>query len=212
MMVTIRNFFLGSTVTILLACGVVSEVRPNSNRDEIIDFTRKALVIEAERNSLMAYMARVGTVRMYFFRGITAERANNSKTVSSEGMRLLQKRLLLLDAPQSLHSVKESLVHAYTTEIELGVGHSARETGEPLMSSSYVDPRVTKDNILDFKDRAEQFEKFSNRYQSYIWAFENQWGQTQLFRKEIYDRWSEILEKQGLDPAEEGLTDLVLDR
>ena len=33
-----------------------------------------------------------------------------------------------------------------------------------------------------------------------------------MFRKEIYNRWSEILEEQGIDPADEGIRELVFDR
>ena len=66
--------------------------------------------------------------------------------------------------------------------------------------SKFIMPQVTKDNVDDTQARLKPGRRLGL------------WGETQLFRKEIYNRWSEILEEQGIDPADEGLRELVFDR
>jgi hypothetical protein len=143
-------------------------------------------------------------------------------------MYFLHRRLLLLNAPQVLEPVKESLVQAYASEIQLAINQSQSKNVEDGVNNAisempgykypgvnlgkFVYPSVTKDNLDTFKQKAEEYKRYSGGYRSWMRYVEGPWGQTQLFRKQIYTRWAVILEEHGINPAEEGLTELVLDR
>jgi hypothetical protein len=177
---------------------LASKVGLDSDRDEIIEFTRAALTIEARRNALIAQLDRWThfDVNRYFVNGIPAPIAEGNGFQPLEGTLTLRNRLLLVDSPQSLEPIKDSLVHVYNTEIDLAMLQSY-SYGDGRIEESFVAPGVTKDNV-------EQYGKSRNYTEVYP-----EWLETQRFRKQIYTRWSEILVEQGIDPAEEGFRELV---
>ena len=204
---------------------LASKVGLGSDRDEIIEFTREALGIEAERNRGMemslledrlGYWGAARIIRLTFLGGM--DRAQSPE--GFVGMYFLRSRLLLLDAPHTLQSIKDSLAQAYASEIQLAINQLQLQRTEAAIDAAvydavnnfhstvgyykkqysptmYVIPQITKGNV----DARQASLKPGRSLEG--------WGQTQLFRKQIYTRWSEILQEQGIDPAEEGFTELV---
>ena len=107
----------------------------------------------------------------------------------------------------SLQPVKDSLVHAYASEIELAREQAQARDIEGVIDdavyklavrlspkyfdrarmSSLVFPQITKDNVDTVRARLKAGGTL------------NAWAQTQLFRQQIYARWAEILREQGMD-------------
>ena len=194
---------------------VVAEVALGSNREEIVEFTRGALAIEADRNAGIEFYAlllkKYGSIgatsymNKAFVEGFLEHHLKRGAPEQFKGMHMLQRRLLLLDVPQVLEPIKDSLVQAYEREIQLAIQQSQTwviesKFSDGLREPKVIMPQVTKDNVDDTQASLKP------------WRRLGLWGETQLFRKEIYNRWSEILEEQGIDPADGGLTELVFDR
>ena len=203
-------------------------VLANSERDEMVAFTRQALAIEAERNALMGYFAgleqRFGPlgsrqqVNRWILPGISERQAEIWKVPDTfDGLYFLQTHLLLLDAPQSLEPVKDSLAQVYASEIQLASNQSQSSNISSSIdeavalldegalyprikpSTTFVIPQITKDNVAARQSSLRPGYRLGH------------WGQTQLFRKQIYTRWAEILREHDIDPAEEGFTQLVIE-
>ena len=222
---------------------LAAKVGLGSEREEIIEFTRAAQAIEAERNDGMEFyaslMERVGPIgarpimNRTMLDGTTLEEAGRYGAPGRfEGMYFLHRRLLLLDVPQVLEPVKDSLVQAYTSEIQLAIDQSQSSDVEAAIDgavynavtkihptinyygvdtnlATFVYPRVSKNNLDTWKRKAEQYERYSGGYRTYMRYVEGPWGQTQLFRRWIYTRWAEILQEQGIAAAEEEFMELI---
>lgn len=301
-----------SLAILLPACAVDTE------REEIVSFTRQALEIEAKLSELMGYIVNNfnpmnydTAVDRWFLRGVASNAprgmymtpyqlslynhhaydATPGAQGDLEGILSLKNRLSLLDCPQSLHSVKDSLSQIYSAEIE-----QAQLQSELLMQGSnshpIVYPDVTKDN-LDYwrQSRPKKVElhdegmtvyysepirkwwdvrqylnvamlrgleglwyrgesltpqveaQLKGVHQRYsfgqpnfnmwlkqirsLWEdylevmnktggfdvatarLESDWFAIQEFRLEVYTHWAEILREHGIDPAQEGFTELV---
>ena len=203
---------------------LASRVGQGADRNEIIAFTREALEIEAKRNSLMEYFVSLresagslGTIHLvnrWILPGVS-EQASRSFADSSmatpplEGMLSLRNRLLLLDVPQELEPVKDSLAAAYASEIDVGIRQGYFDGGDGTLERSRVSPQVTKDNVAAIIEKAEQFRYRSREYNFQMSKAGGHWGQIQLFRQQIYIRWAAILQEQGVDSAKEGFTELT---
>lgn len=187
---------------------VVSNAGLASEREEIITFTREALEIEAARNAFMEYFTNSRAIigglaarylmHRYFLSGISEQRTQikplEGTTITPtpfEGMLSLHDRLLLLDAPQALEAVKDGLVQAYVGEI--GLGYEPKE-------ANVLESQINKDNIHEFE--IKPFEPSSIKY--------SRWGRIQLLRLQVYERWAEILQEQGIDAVAEGFAELVV--
>lgn len=156
-------------------------------QQEIISFTQQALEIEAKRSELMEYFAKqhVGPLRERFFlEGIptNAEYPEwmNAPKSGLEGMVSLRKRLLFLDCPQSLQSIKQSLLEIYQLEIELAESEGETMSLPEAMLQGIEKYKAAQEGILPHQER----------------------------RKDTYTRWAEILREHGIDPAQEGFTEL----
>ena len=193
---------------------MASKLGITSEEEAIIAFTRAALQIEANRDTIIAYVGRgkgptMNRVNEVFLKGMSERRAKalaihlNMASPPFEGMQSLYNRLLLLDVPQALEPIKDGLVQAYSSEIQL-----ARE--QTHLESSLVWPRTTKDTLDAQIARAEQFDLYSHTYNFYMRQVTNRWAQVQLFRGQIYTRWVDILQEQGIDATKEGFADLVV--
>ena len=157
-------------------------------QQEIISFTRQALEIEGNQSELMEYFARqhVGPLREHFFlEGMPADAGYpkwmNAPESGLEGMVSLRKRLLFLDCPQSLQSIKQSLLEIYQLEIEL-----AESEGETMSLSEAM-----LQGVAQYKTAQEGFLPHQER------------------RKDTYTHWAEILREHGIDPAEGGFSGLI---
>ncbi len=178
------------------ACGTL-----NSERQEIITFTRQALEIEDERNELMAYFAsfpleRYGTVQGWLVRRFLLEgvptnlpATYNAPRSGLEGMASLRQRILLLDCPQSMQPIKDALVYIYNSEVELA-------------EHDLAGPIINQDNLELWH------EDLSLNINFYI-SMDDPWLKLQLMRRDVYIRLAEILQEHGIDPAQEGFTELV---
>ena len=115
---------LGIVLLTGVACGGSSDT-DDPDREAIIAFTQQALEIERKRSELMAYFAslrdtygryaRASRISRSFLPGVPA-RFNDDKPL--EGMSSLWEKLLVLDSPQPLLAVKDSLIAIYETEIQ----------------------------------------------------------------------------------------------
>jgi len=100
--------------------------KADPEREAIITFTRQALAIEAERAELMKFYAyanlgmyRDWVMRATFLKGVSATQYTWAPTDHDlAGMSALLSRLLLLDCPQSMQPIKDSLNHIYESEIQ----------------------------------------------------------------------------------------------
>ena len=152
----------------------------------------------------MAHFAnrgRLGTahiINIYFLTGVSP----------LEGMLSLHSQILLLNVPQALTPVKDGLVSAYSLEIALSREHTHGEGGAEY--GHRIRPEVTKDNVEALIAYAEQFRRGSPEYGFNKSKVGGLWGQVQLFRGQIYTRWADILQEQGIDATKEGFTDLVV--
>ncbi len=154
-------------------------------QQEIISFTRQALEIEGKQSELMEYFARQHVGSRFFLEGMPTDAEYpewmNAPESGLEGIVSLRKRLLFLDCPQSLQSIKQSLLEIYQLEIEL-----AESEGETMSLTESMLKGVTA-----WKAAQEGFLPHQER------------------RKDTYTRWAEILQEHDIDPAEEGFTELV---
>jgi len=150
-----------------------------SEREQIILFTREALEIEAKRNAFMDYLTglrkrfgREGSqfhVKSYYLSGISERRAQKlSLPTTYEGMLSLHSRLLLLDVPQVLDPIKDSLVNAYSNEIDI----VSCEVGLGRGCMSAYTLGINKDNIMELP--IQPFEPGSMKY--------TRWGGIQVLR------------------------------
>lgn len=222
-----KRVILLLTIIILLLTGCTTSEKSNpvteSERQKIITFTRQALEIEAKRSELIAFFAsfrppehdynlRLWLIDKYFLGGVPAKSLNRTGiTVPSstiEGMSSLRKRLLLLSCPQSTQSIKDALNQIYNSEIELAKLQLSTENlpWMPHFGNGLVLCEVTKDNVGDWKQLAEQYEPWTPIGMQYAKLVQSDWLKAQELRKDTYIRWYEILREHGVDPLEEGLT------
>ncbi len=204
-----------SLAILLPACGLDSE------REEIITFTSQALEIEAKRNELNSYIglragrqsgfglpALEGFVKQYFLNGYSQD------DVELEGMTSLRKRLLFLDYSQSIQVIKDTLNDIYSSEVELaelqlqGEGYyvGAFDSGIPFFGAMLVLPEVNQQNIEFW---LEEYKSWQFPASSSTLLMNHPWVELQLLRRDVYTRWAEILREHGIDPAQEGFTELV---
>ena len=194
----------------------------NLEQEEIISFTQQALEIEAKRSELMIFFAGLQDkygpsgaawimTRILF--GVPATRLVKDAPSDLEGMVSLQNKLLLLECPQSIQHIKDSLVYIYNSEVQLA-------ESDPKL----IRPDVTKDNIGYFqqefdrldqqiKQQVQQDPSYYNRQEFYMRDYyaillKSSWGQAQKLRRQLYYDWAETLREHGIDPAEEGFAEL----
>ena len=193
-------------------------------REEIISFTQQALEIEAKRSELMAYFAGLQDkygqegaawiMWRFLFAGVPITALLKDAPSDLEEMVSLQNKLLLLECPQSLQPIKDTLVYIYNSEVQLA------ESDLKL-----IRPKDNKDNIGYFQQEFDRFDqqikqqkqKDPNYYNQqefrmrdyYSFLLKSPWVKLQLLRRDVYIRWTEILREHGIDPAEEGFTELA---
>ncbi|MBT9162147.1 MAG: hypothetical protein DDT27_00691 [Dehalococcoidia bacterium] len=207
---------------------------PDSEREEIISFTRQALEIEAKRSEFMRYLAGLrgiiglhgqrGVVEMRFSSGVPPEWACEVRGVPPsgfEGMASLLNRLLMLDCPQSMQPVKDTLIYIYHSEIgqvqlQVEIGRLQEQIGRlqveirELQSETLwagggpipklVYPEVTWDNLDLWRQEMGQHAPLSPIHGFYKARVESVWFALQESRRDIYVRWAEILQEHGIDP------------
>ena len=189
----------------------------NTEREAIITFTRQALEIEGKRNELMNYFVTAKTelgafaqrliVNRCFSLGVKPDTYNYVPLSGFAGMYELQGNLSLLTCPQSLQPIKDTLLYIYNSEIQLHQSQCEidniykRSKDSQLYLSSipetFIWPEVTKDNIDYWKQMTNTVAIIPHSY--YLRKFESKWVNLQLLRRDVYIKWSEILEQYGLD-------------
>ncbi len=186
-------------------------------REEIISFTRDMLEIEAKRNELNAYWelrvprskygpAQRSFMGAHYLDGVSQDDFEKYALplVEVEGMKSLRNRVLFLDYPQSMQPIKDAFNYVYSSEVELA--EREFQQGEeywpfvPFIGNWLVVPKVNQYNIEFWQE--QQFPTASP-------FLNHPWVKLQLLRREVYTRWAEILRQHGIDPAEEGFTELV---
>lgn len=206
--------------------------KPDSQREEIISFTRQALEIEAKRNELMQYLAGLrdviglqnqrALIERRFVNGVPPG-AHGVPPSGFEGMASLVNKLLMLDCPQSMQPVKNTLLHIYHAEIgqvqlqqlqselwllELEVWELQAEEWEfppwsgPIRNLVY--PEITKDNLDHWRQLKEQHGPVGAIHALYRHMVETVWFHLQESRRDIYVRWAEILQEHAVDAVKEG--------
>lgn len=213
--------------------------KADPEREAIINFTRQALAIEAGRDELMSYFASVTPgggrkwlMSRFYLKGVTAGKWSPDPGRDLEGMASLQTKLLLLDGPQSLQAIKDSLSYIYASEIELFYWEQAEDaldayfnSYEPWKAPGYssrpqplfslgrrggISLTVTYNNLDEWKQKFAESPPGSILSSSYSHTIDSTWFKLQSFRRDVYIRWSQILKGHGIDPAKEGFTALVL--
>lgn len=213
---------------------------PDLEREAIISFTQQALEIEAKRNEMMEFFASLGEssgwnieldfVGRYFIEGISEDLAAQYTQYvippGFEGMQALYRKLLLLDCPHAIRSVRDILVHIYNSEIQLAELQSLRNRDKDLGDEvRLILWEITKDNFYDFEDeiawlnyRIEQkieeegpdyFGEENLTLGYFTHLTQSSWGQLQKRRQQLYSGWVETLQEHGIDPAKEGFTELI---
>ena len=188
---------------------LASRMGLGSEREEIVAFTREALQIEATRNRGVECFATAKNVGLFglfssawLLNGLRLKETEVCEVF--EGVASLHGRLLLLPAPQVLEPVKDSLAEVYAREVQI-VRDQLHLDQQREIGFALVMPTVTKDNIDTIKQEAQYEGAFSRLKQ----LVESPWARSQELRKQIYDRWAEILQEHNIDAAEEGFTELV---
>lgn len=221
-----KRVIILSVIIILLVTGCTTSENPvtKSERQEIISFTQDMLDIEARRSDLMvslaghsdltAFLASQQRVvikwlaELYFLDGVSQDRLVGWIRDERRGMLSLRTRLLLLDCPQDMQVIKDSLVYIYNSEIslaELEFQHNEEYSPlVPFFGNRFVLPEVNQYNI----------ELWQVKYESWqmpeVSLFMNHpWVKLQLLRRDIYTRWAEILQEHDIDPLGEGFTGLI---
>lgn len=215
-----------TAVLSLVACGgVFGGPTPtptvDPEREAMLAFTRQALQIEAERAELMQYFAsQRGTgapaviyswMGRAFAVGVPVGEYNPGPPHELAGMEALYQRLLLLDCPQSVQTIKDALSHIYDSELLTMAlsGYGQTNTGygrADTVDTVYAD--VTKDNVDQWKQRADAAKAAGSRspeQRYYADRVESRWGRLQVYRGEVYVRWAQLLRDHGIDPAKEGV-------
>ena len=193
-------------------------------QQEIISFTQQVLEIEAKRSDLTAFFAGGSDLtaflaseqravikwltELYFFGGVpTTALLKDAPPSDLEGMVSLQNKLLLLECPQSIQHIKDSLVYIYNSEISLAELEFQMEEENsnlvPFFGTRFVLPEVNQYNLELWKEKYESWQMPG------VSQFMNHpWVKLQLLRRDVYTRWAEILREHGIDPAQEGFTEL----
>ena len=188
-----------------------------SERKDIITCTIQILDIEAKRNGLNEYISlRVGSqsdtglpgyewfINQYFLNGYSQD------NVELEGMTSLKRKLLFLNCPQAMQVIKDTMNEIYSSEVELAERQldgehyfSEPPFGPPIphfIKSMLVLPEINQYNIELWLERYDSNSEF---------LMNHPWVELQLLRKDVYTHWAEILREHGIDPAQEGFTELL---
>lgn len=199
----------------------------SSEQDEIIAFTQQALEIEAKRNELNIFITEGALIsevssntakwfrNLYFLDGYSKDNTFYKQgDAELEGMTSLRKRIMFLDCPQSMQVIKDILNDIYSSEVELGelqlqgegyyVGVFA--TGIPFFGAMLVLTEVNQHNIELW---LEEYKAWQFPASSSTLLMDHPWVKLQLLRRDVYTRWTEILQERNIDPAEEGFTELI---
>ncbi|MBT9140266.1 MAG: hypothetical protein DDT30_00842 [Dehalococcoidia bacterium] len=122
-------------------------------------------------------------------------------------------KLLMLDCPQSMQPVKDTLIYIYHSEIgQAQLQSQIRELQRELQSQirelhpetlwrggsiqELVYLEVTWDNLDHWRQKAQHGHFFYSRMVKSIWF------SLQESRRDIYVRWAEILQEHGIDPRD----------
>ena len=206
-----KGYLLLLTGLLFLLGNSVAGCTVDTEREEIITFTQQALEIEAKRSQLNTFFGslwegsshQVWPTSVYYLPGVPQgfDKRNNTPRTDLEGMVSLRNRLLLLGCPQSTQSIKDALDQIYNSEINLA--ELEFQQGQEYLyflryfSQRLVLPEVNIYNIEPWQARVGP--TFLN----------HPLVKLQLLRRDTYTRWAEILREHGIDPAQEGFTELV---
>ena len=205
---------------VLTSCGtpaVASVPTPQYSPEQmaILNFSTKVYEIEAKRNALVSIYTplrqTLGIPGMTwimnntYLDGVTPDNKYNLAGIPSaglEGMTSLRNRLYLLDCPQVMQIIKDSLVHIYDSEIKIYPSCVMDLSTNTVMV-------VSKDNLELWKQRLLQLAPNSTDSTSYYPPEPNyyhqviisDWYKLQSFRRDVYVKWDDILKRNGLDSS-----------
>ena len=195
----------------------------NSEKQAIITFTQQVLEIENKRAELLNWYEKIDVtgnlltfiVGETFLTGVKPDTYYKEVTPPTgiEGMTTLKQQITLLICPQSVQSIKDSLVSIYDSEIDIGAPYIARDL-------SRTDSRYTiiaMDNLDLWAKRLSEVAPDAKSYfppgepSYYHNIIVSDWYKTQSFRRDVYSQWSQLLKQHGIDPAKEGFDNLVFE-
>lgn len=202
----------------------------NNKQQEIINFTKEAYVIELKGEILNLYSGLYLSFRPYspvafdyYLNGMKLSdylKIEPKATEDLDGMYSLKNKMALLDCPQSMQSIKDSLINIYESEIrqyQLSKAQSKSSNSNmlerPLVESSGGSvttgefpttslgdtsfyPQVNYKNIDDYK----------NNYS----ISKSEWYRIQSFHHDVIVKWSQLLKDSNIDAAKEGFTELII--
>lgn len=190
-------------------------------QEKAIAFTKAALEIEAQRNDIVANLAK-GWNHSSFKAGlaISFRTRVEGKLNLSNGVASLRNKLALLDCPNFLLNVKIMLLQVY--ELELESAETITKQGSLLgqievktVKAKGFNPTVNKDNVVDYQEMVLRGIHSTNAMpgspigEILYNQLHGPWVEAQLIRREAYKRWAKILREHGVDPAKQGFTELA---
>lgn len=189
-------------------------------QEEAIAFTKSALEIEAERDGIVAKYAK-GWNRLSYAPSLRAYLASpfkdevEGKLKLSTGVVSLRNKLALLDCPSFLLDVKIMLLQAYELELESTETVTRQGSLGEEEEVKGFNPSINKDNAMDYqkmlldKIRNTGANPFGPAGETLWKELHSPWVEAQLIRREAYERWAKILREHGIDPLEQGFTELA---
>jgi len=205
-------------VTPLYGCG---PSKPDAEREAIITFTQQAFQIEAKRGELINWLGGQSLglnpyqrwlVGKYYLTGVAPNAPDSSAPIPSsglEGMSSLVNKLSLLDCPQSVQSIKDSLTSIYNSEIrqfQLWQLNLTSGVASGVDHSFYLE--VNWENLDEWALKPWVSENYYG-VTTTLQMKDNAWYQLQSFRRDVYTQWLQLLKQHGIDPAKEGFTELI---
>ena len=211
----LRAFVLTLLSGLILLTSCAAQATP-SDKEEAIAFTKSALEIEAQRDAIVAECAKrwspgfVGAT----YAGVFKDEVEGKLKLST-GVVSLRNKLALLDCPSFLLDVKIMLLQAYELELESTETVTRQGFLEERKEVKGFNPSINKDNAMDYqkmlldKIRSTGANPFGPVGETLWKELHSPWVEAQLIRREAYERWAKILREHGIDPAEQGFTELA---
>jgi hypothetical protein len=203
----------------LFLLGGCSLSKADTEQEAIVTFTQQALQIEAKRVELINWLgghsigltpSQEWIMEKYYLNGVSPNTPNPPTPIPPsglEGMSSLTNKLLLLDCPQSIQSIKDSLISIYNSEIHQFQLGQFKDTANGVDSSFFLE--INWQNLDEWALEPCWLWN-SNGGVAMRQMKDSAWYQLQSFRRDVFTQWSQLLIQHGIDPAKEGFTDLVL--
>jgi hypothetical protein len=204
------TLLLIALMVVLTGCGtpaVASIPTPQYSPEQLalLDFTRQTLQIEGKRVELINWLGgqsrgltpyKSWLVGKYYLNGVAPNTPNPPAPIPPsglEGMSSLTNKLLSLDCPQSMQSIKDSLISIYNSEIRQFQLWQLKDAASEVDASFYLE--INWQNLDEWEQKPWQL-GYSMRQMK-----DSAWYKLQSFRRDVYSKWDDILKRNGLDSS-----------